>query len=81
MSSNVEQNVAKAYQSRDASGTKIYMNFGKYDISMLIPRVQKLKTILANKQYTFIYREYPEGHNWRFWEKYLPEALQYILEK
>jgi len=79
MSSNVEQNVAKAYQSRDARGAKIYLNFGKYDISMLIPRVQKLKTILENKQYIFIYREYPEGHNWTFWEKYLPEALQYIF--
>ncbi|MEI6574896.1 MAG: alpha/beta hydrolase-fold protein [Bacteroidota bacterium] len=79
MSSNVENNVARAYEKGDPAMLKLYMNFGKYDMAQLIPRVNKLKSILEQKKYTFMYREYPEGHNWGFWQKYLPEAMEYLF--
>lgn len=79
LSSNVENNVFNAFRKSQSSDLKVYLLFGKYDLPDLFPMVLGLKKILENKNYAFLYREYPEGHNWAFWQKYLPEALEYLF--
>jgi enterochelin esterase-like enzyme len=78
-SSNVEDNVFNAFETAQSPSLQVYLLFGKYDLPVLIPRVRRLKSILENKNYKMLYREYPEGHNWAFWQKYLPEALEYLF--
>jgi enterochelin esterase-like enzyme len=58
---------------------RIYLLVGKYDLPVLKPMIYKLKTILKNKQYSVSFNEYPEGHNWVFWQKYLPDSLLYLF--
>jgi enterochelin esterase-like enzyme len=78
-SSNVEQNVAEQISTGKCNNLKIYLDFGKYDIPVLVPRIQNLVKILEEKSCTYTYREYPEGHSWKFWQKHLPEALEYLF--
>jgi enterochelin esterase-like enzyme len=79
LSSNVANNVFSAFRKSQSPDLKIYLLFGKYDLPVLVPMVHGLKKMLENKNYTMLYREYPEGHNWAFWQKYLPEALEYFF--
>jgi enterochelin esterase-like enzyme len=78
-SSNVEDNVFDASETAQSLALQVYLLLGKYDLLVLIPWVQRLKSILENKNYKLLYREYPEGHNWAFWQKYMPEALEYLF--
>jgi enterochelin esterase-like enzyme len=80
-SSNVEDNVFNAFETAQSPSLQVYLLLGKYDLPMLIPWVQRLRNILVRKNYSYAYHEYPEGHNWAFWRKYLPEALEYLFPK
>ena len=78
-SSNVQPGVSKAFMKTNCSGSKIYLDLGKYDLPQLIPMVRGLKKILEKKSCPLSYHEYPEGHNWAFWQKHLPDALKYLF--
>jgi len=74
-SSNVEKSVMKAFKKSECSNQKVYLDLGAYDIPALLPMVRNLKDLLTEKGCSLSYHEYPEGHNWAFWQKYLPDAL------
>lgn len=78
-SSNVEKNVLSAFNKKDLSKSKIYVDFGKYDLPVLVPLVHELKEILEKRQIPHTYIEFPEGHNWKAWQKQLPLMLEYLF--
>ncbi|MFH1119029.1 MAG: alpha/beta hydrolase-fold protein [Bacteroidota bacterium] len=78
-SSNIEKSVTKAFKESSCSNQEIYLDLGTYDIPALLPMVRNLKDLLMEKGCSLSYHEYPEGHNWVFWQKYLPDALMYFF--
>jgi enterochelin esterase family protein len=40
-----------------------------------------MRDVLSNKGYDYIYREYPEGHNWGNWRRHLIDALEHFFGK
>lgn len=78
-SSNVESKIPKAFKRSKCAGVKFYLDLGKYDIPFLMPLVRDLKSVLQESGCKLRYNEYPEGHNWKFWQKHLPEALEYLF--
>lgn len=78
-SGNVEKNVLKAFGANDLSASRIYLDFGKYDLPELVPKIRNLKKVLEERNIQHIYNEYPEGHNWGNWQKHLPEMLEYLF--
>ena len=78
-SSNVQPSIYKTFGSIECTNQKIYLCLGKYDIPFLIPLVKNLQAVLDRKDCNFVFKEYPEGHNWKFWQKHLPEALEYLF--
>ena len=75
-SSNVQPSIYKTFGSIECTNQKIYLCLGKYDIPFLIPLVKNLQAVLDRKGCNYIFKEYPEGHNWKFWQKHLPEAFE-----
>jgi enterochelin esterase family protein len=80
-SSNVEKNVLKAFGKNDLSGSRIYLDFGKYDLPELMPKIQSLNQILEQRAIPHSYHECPEGHNWGAWQKHLPDMLEYLFPR
>lgn len=80
-SSNVEKNVLRAFSKNNLTGSRIYLDFGKYDLPVLVPKIQSLKQILEQRSIPHVYNEYPEGHNWGAWQKHLPKMLQYLFPR
>jgi len=78
-SSNVEQSINRSYSMMEFQQQKIFLVLGKYDIPFLVPLVKNLSSLLERKGCNYIFKEYPEGHNWKFWQKHLPEALEYLF--
>lgn len=78
-SSNVQPSIYKTFGSIECTNQKIYLCLGKYDIPFLIPLVKNLQAVLDRKGCKYVFKEYPEGHNWKFWQKHLPEALEYLF--
>lgn len=78
-SSNVQPSIYKTFGSIECTNQKIYLCLGKYDIPFLIPLVKNLQAVLDRKGCKYIFKEYPEGHNWKFWQKHMPEALEYLF--
>ncbi|MEM9865859.1 MAG: alpha/beta hydrolase-fold protein, partial [Myxococcota bacterium] len=40
---------------------------------------RRLRTVLAERGYDFVYAEYPEGHTWGNWRAHLIEGLRYFF--
>lgn len=78
-SSNVEKSVMKAIKKSECNNQKVYLDLGAYDIPALLTMVRNLKDLLTEKGCSLSYHEYPEGHNWAFWQKYLPDALIFFF--
>jgi len=78
-SSNVENTIYKAFKEKGCSYQEIYLDLGTYDLPELIPMVKNLKNLLDRKTCNVIFHEYPEGHNWKFWQKHMPDALIYLF--
>jgi enterochelin esterase-like enzyme len=78
-SSNVVKNINKNFLKNGCKNQKIYLDLGKYDLPDLIPMVRNLRDQLENEGCNISYHEYNEGHSWKFWQKYLPEALIFLF--
>ncbi len=74
-SSNVQEDIRDAFRDGPEKKLRFYMDLGKYDIPVLIPRVRECVSVLRSRGYDVVYREYPEGHNWGFWRAHLGDAL------
>ena len=71
---------------------KLYLDIGTYEEKVgadFLPSTEldftsanrRMKRVLTNKDYDFIYREYHEGHTWGNWRRHLIDALKYFLER
>ncbi|MGA7305944.1 MAG: alpha/beta hydrolase-fold protein [Rhodothermales bacterium] len=40
---------------------------------------RRFRDVLESKGYDFVYREYPEGHNWGNWRRHIIDALQHFF--
>jgi enterochelin esterase-like enzyme len=71
---------------------KLYLDIGTYEEKVgadFLPSTEldftsanrRMKRVLSNKDYGFIYREYHEGHTWGNWRRHLIDALKYFLER
>ena len=78
-SSNVMNNIYKAFLKKGCKGQKIYLLLGKYDLPVLIPMVRNLRKQLDDEGCNVSFHEYNEGHSWKYWQKYLPDALEYFF--
>jgi len=80
-SSNVEENIQSVLKADPKRDLKFYLDIGTYDLPVLIPRVNALKTILQEKGYTYKFQEIHEGHSWGNWKAHLDDALIYLFSE
>lgn len=80
-SSNVISSISDGFQNNPKLNLKVYLDIGKYDISILIPLVRNLKSILLSKGYDLIYREFNEGHSWGNWRAHIDDYLIFFFPK
>lgn len=80
-SSNVISSISQGFQNNPKLNLKVYLDIGKYDISILIPLVRNLRSILQSKGYEMIYREYNEGHSWGNWRAHIDDYLKFFFPK
>jgi enterochelin esterase-like enzyme len=74
-SSNIISSVSSGFQNGPRLNLKIYCDLGTYDIPELLPLVRNFIPILQSKGYSYLYREYHEGHSWGSWRAHVPDAL------
>ncbi len=80
----------KAYANKRKQPIRLYVDVGTYERNVgadLLPSKEtdflmanrRLKKILQEKKYDFVYKEYPEGHTWGNWRRHLIDALTYFF--
>lgn len=78
------------YAMEDKKPLKLYVDTGLYERAVgqsFLPKEEtdfllanrRMKKVLEDKGYTFIYREYPEGHTWGNWKRHMIDALVYFF--
>lgn len=80
-SSNVISSISQGFQNTPKLNLKVYLDIGKYDISVLIPLVKNLRSILQSKGYDMMYREFNEGHSWGNWRAHIDDFLKFFFPK
>lgn len=78
-SSNVENNIMTAFQTLSPAGKQVYIDIGRYDIEILIERVNALKLLLTDKDFDFVFLPVNDGHSWANWRDHLKDALTYLF--
>lgn len=58
---------------------RIGANFLPSDENNFLKANRRLREVLKDKGYNFIYHEYPEGHTWGNWRAHLIDALLYFF--
>ena len=76
LSSNVQASLNTDAGNQAAPDLNIYMNIGLYDIPVLIPLVRNFRDLLVANNYNLQYAEYPDGHSWGFWRRFIDDPLQ-----
>ena len=66
-SSNVITEISSTFLNSPALDLDIYLDIGKYDLSVLIPIVHDFRDILEIKGYNYLFYEWHEGHSWGSW--------------
>lgn len=80
----------KLYAAENKKPLKLYVDTGLYERSVglsFLPKEEtdfllanrRLKKVLEDKGYNFVYREYPEGHTWGNWKRHMIDALIYFF--
>ena len=60
---------------------KVGASFLPGDETDFLEANRRLKKILEDKEYEFVYKEYYEGHTWGNWRRHLIDALIYFFPK
>lgn len=76
MSSDVQTVISTGFQKSAKMNLEFYMDIGTYDIPMLIPMVNDFIKILQNKNYSFQYKHWNEGHSWGNWKTHVSIPLR-----
>ncbi|MCX6247835.1 MAG: alpha/beta hydrolase-fold protein [Bacteroidetes bacterium] len=75
-SSQVQTDISSTYQNSPRMDLELYMDIGKYDMASLIPMVNSFVQILENKNYSYQFKQWNEGHSWGNWKGHLSSALR-----
>ncbi len=78
-SSAIPSGLSNAYENSPRLDLKLYLDLGTYDIPALIPQVRQFIPILQVKGYSYVYREYHEGHSWGNWRAHIDDALEFFF--
>lgn len=66
--------------ARDPATLKIYMNWGSYDIPLLLPLIEESVQIFNEGGFDHLSRMYHEGHSWGLWRATIDEALLFLYD-
>ena len=80
-SSNVIPEIMDEIKARPRMNLTFYLDIGRYDIEVLIPRVKNLHQLLENKEYECLYFEWNEGHSWCTWREHLRHPLMFFFNE
>ena len=75
-SSYVEESISVGFKNTSNSDLKIYMDVGVYDIPILQPLIDDFILILRERNFSYRYRSYPEGHSWGSWRAHIDDVLE-----
>ncbi len=78
-SSSIIPSLSSGFQSGAKLNLKLYLDLGTYDIPLLVRLVRNFIPVLKAREYSFMYREYHEGHSWGNWRVHLKDALEYFF--
>lgn len=70
-SSDVISVISGTFSGGPKLNLELYLDIGTYDLAVLIPMVHGLRDILQAKGYSFLFREWHEGHSWGNWKGHL----------
>lgn len=84
------EKIIKLFSEQDTKPVKIFLDIGTYEKKVgadflpaseldFITANRKMKEVLHEKKYDFLYKEYNEGHTWGNWRRHLIDALIYFL--
>lgn len=84
--------IIKLVDSTEKKPVSIYLDIGTYEKKVgasFLPADEtdftegnrRFKRTLELKRYSFVYKEYPEGHTWGNWRRHLIDALVYFFGK
>ena len=80
-SSNVVEDISARFGRPPSLPLSIYLDIGRYDIPVLLPKVRSLVSELSDRGYSFKYNEFPEGHSWTNWKTHIDDALLFLLPR
>ena len=75
-SSDVQSVISTTFQNSGKLNLEFYMDIGTYDIPVLIPLVNNFIQILQDKNYTYQFNRWHEGHSWGNWKGHLSLPLR-----
>jgi enterochelin esterase-like enzyme len=78
-SSNVEENILKAFKKKKLLPLRIYTDIGLYDLSVLKPKVETLNRLLVNKGFDYKHVVLPDGHSWCNWRSHWKEIFGHFF--
>ena len=81
-----------AFKDSPKKDIKLYVDSGTYERNVgasflpadetdFLEANRRLKKVLEEKGYEFVYHEYPQGHTWGNWRRHLIDGLQYFFGK
>ena len=78
-SSNVEDNIIKAFKKKKLLPLRIYTDIGLYDLSVLKPKVTALNQVLVKKGYDYKHVVLPDGHSWCNWRSHWKDIFGHFF--
>jgi enterochelin esterase-like enzyme len=66
-------------RSADPSAVKVWLDVGLYDFENLLSANQRMRDVMAERGFTFEYRQYPAGHNYPAWRDEVWRGLEFLF--
>lgn len=68
-------------ESGDQKSLQVWMDVGKYDVSLLLAANRTMAPLLKSKGYMVEYREYDAGHNFPAWRDEVWRGLEFMFSE
>lgn len=78
MSPSISDQEQAGVGALDPDQTKLYVNWGTYDIQRLIPGCEAFVAMLAERGFDHQVQVLAQGHAWGFWRDTLVPALEFV---
>jgi enterochelin esterase-like enzyme len=70
-SSSIESVISSTFQSSEKMNLELYLDYGTYDIPVIVSWGNNFIPILQEKGYTYQFKTWHEGHSWGNWKGHL----------